>query len=189
MRTRSVISHASLVDYGQWAEWFRLCLEDQASKERRCSLHCVADSGAVRYYTYIMIIFLLQKLAEYENEPHSVKIGEKGTYTSLCCGHLGQNCLFFLTEILRDGFEEKPCFQVLVAEWTSDDGPTLDTAVDPEQPSSSMPHDDRIVGYALYFYSYSTWEGKCLYIEDICVREEYQSEYMCVCVACIYVVA
>ncbi|MEL6534510.1 MAG: GNAT family N-acetyltransferase [Bacteroidota bacterium] len=28
-----------------------------------------------------------------------------------------------------------------------------------------------IVGLALYFYSYSTWKGTCLYLEDLVVRE------------------
>ncbi|MFA0961548.1 N-acetyltransferase family protein [Roseivirga sp. BDSF3-8] len=28
-----------------------------------------------------------------------------------------------------------------------------------------------IIGLALYFYSYSTWKGKCLYLEDLVVTE------------------
>ena len=80
-------------------------------------------------------------------------------------------------EMLRDGFGERPWFHVLVAELTSDDGPVLKSIpADPENPSSSMPHNDKIVGYALYFYSYSTLEGRCIFIEDICVREEYRSK-------------
>ncbi|CAI8016283.1 Thialysine N-epsilon-acetyltransferase [Geodia barretti] len=102
------------------------------------------------------IVWLTQVLAEYENEPRSMKIGEK--------------------EMLRDGFGEKQYFHVLVAEWTSDDGPVLNSIpVDPEKPSTSMPHNDRIVGHALYFYTYSTWEGKCLHMEDLCVREQYRN--------------
>ncbi|MGB3181321.1 MAG: GNAT family N-acetyltransferase [Cyclobacteriaceae bacterium] len=31
--------------------------------------------------------------------------------------------------------------------------------------------NDRIIGLALYFYSYSTWKGKCLYLEDLIVTE------------------
>ena len=81
--------------------------------------------------------------------------------------------------MLRDGFGEKQYFHVLVAEWTSDDGPVLNSIpVDPEKPSTSMPHNNRIVGHALYFYTYSTWEGKCLYMEDLCVREQYRSKYL-----------
>jgi GNAT superfamily N-acetyltransferase len=26
-----------------------------------------------------------------------------------------------------------------------------------------------LLGYALYFYTYSTWKGKALYLEDLCV--------------------
>ena len=32
----------------------------------------------------------------------------------------------------------------------------------------------QIVGIALYFWSYSTWKGKCMYLEDFVVREEYR---------------
>ncbi|HBH05847.1 MAG TPA: GNAT family N-acetyltransferase [Flavobacteriales bacterium] len=31
-----------------------------------------------------------------------------------------------------------------------------------------------IIGFALYFFRYSTWKGKCLYLEDIWVDEEYR---------------
>ena len=82
------------------------------------------------------------------------------------------------TELLKHGFGERPYFHVLLAELTSEDTTAPEpTAVDPDRLSSRMPHNDRIVGYALYFYSYSTREGKCLYLEDLLVREEYRSEY------------
>lgn len=80
-----------------------------------------------------------------------------------------------LTELLRDGFGDRPYFHVLLAELTNDSTSAVAT-VDPELPSTSMPHNDRIVGHALYFYTYSTWEGKSLYLEDLFVREEYRSE-------------
>jgi GNAT superfamily N-acetyltransferase len=31
--------------------------------------------------------------------------------------------------------------------------------------------EDVIVGLALYYYKYSTWKGKCLFLEDIIVTE------------------
>ncbi len=31
--------------------------------------------------------------------------------------------------------------------------------------------DGKIVGMALYYYKYSTWKGKCLFLEDIIVTE------------------
>lgn len=32
--------------------------------------------------------------------------------------------------------------------------------------------NDTIVGMALYYYKYSTWKGKCLFLEDIIVTEK-----------------
>ena len=32
-------------------------------------------------------------------------------------------------------------------------------------------YDDDIVGFALYYFSYSTWKGRCLYLEDFYVKE------------------
>ncbi len=32
--------------------------------------------------------------------------------------------------------------------------------------------DSKIVGIALYYYKYSTWKGKCLFLEDIIVTEK-----------------
>jgi len=32
--------------------------------------------------------------------------------------------------------------------------------------------DSKIVGFALYYTSYSTWKGACLYLEDFYVKEE-----------------
>lgn len=31
-----------------------------------------------------------------------------------------------------------------------------------------------IIGFALYYISYSTWKGKCLYLEDFYVQEKYR---------------
>ena len=53
---------------------------------------------------------------------------------------------------------------MLVAELTSD------------KPSSSTPHNDRIVGYAVYYYTYSMLQGRSLFLEDLCVKEEYRSK-------------
>jgi GNAT superfamily N-acetyltransferase len=35
--------------------------------------------------------------------------------------------------------------------------------------------DNKIVGFALYYTSYSTWRGKCLYLEDLFVLPEYRN--------------
>ena len=72
------------------------------------------------------------------------------------------------------------CLRVLIAELTSDMSPVepIDLpSADSAPPSSSMPHNDKIVGHAVYYYTYSTCEGRCLYLEELFVREEYRSKY------------
>lgn len=56
-------------------------------------------------------------------------------------------------QLIKDGFEsEPPCFRSLIAEL-----------------------DGKNIGYALYFYSYSTFEGGMkLYLEDLFIREQYR---------------
>lgn len=57
-------------------------------------------------------------------------------------------------DILRDGFSENPKFQCLVAEVNGD-----------------------IPAIALYFYTWSTWEGRpTLYLEDLFVRENMRGQ-------------
>lgn len=34
--------------------------------------------------------------------------------------------------------------------------------------------DQEIIAFALYYFSYSTWKGVCLYLEDIYVQESYR---------------
>ena len=53
-----------------------------------------------------------------------------------------------LERMEEDGFGEQPVFELLVAE-----------------------EEGRILGMALYYYRYSTWKGKCFYLEDLVVRE------------------
>ncbi|MEQ9440244.1 MAG: GNAT family N-acetyltransferase [Cyclobacteriaceae bacterium] len=60
-----------------------------------------------------------------------------------------------LAELEHDGFGEKPVFEFFVAEDTE---------------------HNRIVGLALYFYSYSTWKGKCIYLEDLIVTASYRGQ-------------
>jgi GNAT superfamily N-acetyltransferase len=51
-------------------------------------------------------------------------------------------------DLLRDGFSEAPRFFVEIAEW-----------------------DGRVAGFAFWFFSYSTWQGRPgLYLEDLFVR-------------------
>ncbi len=53
-----------------------------------------------------------------------------------------------ITQLEEDGFGENPIYGLFVAE-----------------------KDDRIVGISLFYYRYSTWKGKRLYLEDIIVTE------------------
>lgn len=54
-------------------------------------------------------------------------------------------------QLIHDGFGNTPHFECLVA--------TV---------------EERIIGFALSYISYSTWKGKCLYLEDFIVTEEYR---------------
>lgn len=36
--------------------------------------------------------------------------------------------------------------------------------------------DDKIVGYAIYYYTYSTWGGKSMYLEDLYVCPDQQKK-------------
>jgi GNAT superfamily N-acetyltransferase len=51
----------------------------------------------------------------------------------------------------EDGFGENKIFEFFVAEL-----------------------GETVVGLALYYYKYSTWKGRCLYLEDIIVSEKYR---------------
>jgi len=37
-------------------------------------------------------------------------------------------------------------------------------------------NDGKIVGLALYYFKYSTWKGRCLFLEDIIVTEEFRGK-------------
>ncbi|MEQ8324839.1 MAG: GNAT family N-acetyltransferase [Vicingaceae bacterium] len=52
-------------------------------------------------------------------------------------------------ELLKDGFGANPIYQCIVAEAGT-----------------------QLSGIAVYFYSYSTWNGKCLYLEDLIVSKD-----------------
>ena len=76
------------------------------------------------------ILALIRALAEYERLPDEVKATEE--------------------DLLRDGFDERPAFEVLLAHEAT-----------------------HVIGFALYFYSYSTWNGRrALYLEDLFVVPE-----------------
>jgi GNAT superfamily N-acetyltransferase len=56
-----------------------------------------------------------------------------------------------IADMENDGFGSNPIFHFFVAE-----------------------ADDKIVGISLYYIKYSTWKGKCVFLEDIIVTESYR---------------
>ena len=54
-------------------------------------------------------------------------------------------------QLIAEGFGEQPAFECLVADYES-----------------------TILGFAIFYTAYSTWKGKVLYLEDICVSENYR---------------
>jgi GNAT superfamily N-acetyltransferase len=75
-----------------------------------------------------LILALIRELATYERDPDAVVATEEA--------------------LLRDGFGERPLFQVTIAEWSGEP-----------------------VGFAFWFLAYSTWRGQpTLYLEDLFVR-------------------
>ncbi|MBA4304049.1 MAG: GNAT family N-acetyltransferase [Sphingobacteriaceae bacterium] len=58
-----------------------------------------------------------------------------------------------LEQLTEDGFGPNPVFECLVAE---------------------MP-DKSVVGMALFYTKYSTWKGKCIFLDDLMVHEPYRS--------------
>lgn len=80
------------------------------------------------------VLGLIQELAIFEKEPDAVVITEE--------------------DLVRDGFGEKPLFNVFVAEIENEE------------------KQKEIVGIALYYYRYSTWKGKTIHLEDLIVKEK-----------------
>lgn len=65
-------------------------------------------------------------------------------------------------EALRaDGFGENPFFHCLVAEII---------------PAPGEPQGSLVVGYGLYYFIYSTWTGRNIYLEDIYVMPKYRGQ-------------
>jgi GNAT superfamily N-acetyltransferase len=53
-----------------------------------------------------------------------------------------------IEQMENEGFGNNPAYEMFVAEV-----------------------DAKIVGIAVYFYSYSTWKGRCMYLDDIVITE------------------
>lgn len=62
-----------------------------------------------------------------------------------------EKVLITLEQLEEDGFGEKPLFEAQILEW-----------------------EGRAAGFFLYYYRYSTWKGKSLYLEDLYVIPEFR---------------
>jgi GNAT superfamily N-acetyltransferase len=58
-----------------------------------------------------------------------------------------------IEEMSRAGFGEEKIFDFFVAEL-----------------------EGKVVGIALYYFKYSTWKGRCLYLDDLIVTESYRGK-------------
>jgi GNAT superfamily N-acetyltransferase len=54
-------------------------------------------------------------------------------------------------ELTEDGFGPDPAYKCIVAE-----------------------KNNEVVGFALYYMRYSTWKGRCVYLEDFLVKSEFR---------------
>ena len=79
------------------------------------------------------IMALIHELAEYEKAPQEVAVTE--------------------ADLLKDGFGDKPLFDVLIAE-----------------------ADGQVSGMALYYTTYSTWKGHMVYLEDLIVKQAFRGQ-------------
>nr|CAD7397010.1 unnamed protein product [Timema cristinae] len=110
---------------------------------------------------------LAQELADMEMMPNGPKITDK--------------------DLERDGFDrDPPYFYTYVAELSSETG---EDAVVPDKgkdvsmvnghhevPAGESQQSSIIVGYAIYYFSYSTWVGRCVYLEDLYVIPKYRKQ-------------
>lgn len=59
-----------------------------------------------------------------------------------------------IKDMEKDGFGQNPVFSFFVAETD----------------------DNKIVGVSIFYIKYSTWKGKCIFLEDIIVNEKYRGK-------------
>ena len=58
-----------------------------------------------------------------------------------------------IEELAEDGFGPDPAYKSIVAEYNGN-----------------------VVGFALYYMRYSTWKGRCVYLEDFLVKKEMRGQ-------------
>lgn len=94
------------------------------------------------------ILYLIKGLAEYEKLPQEV-----------------ENTVEQLTD---DGFGAHPVYFASVVQLTDH---SLQQHL---QQHSDQQQYHGIIGFALCFYAYSTWKGRCLYLEDLYIDPNYR---------------
>jgi len=67
--------------------------------------------------------------------------------------HAEKEHITTIEELIIDGFGEHKVFDCIVAE-----------------------QDSKVIGFALYYTAYSTWKGRCLYLEDFLVTEKLRGQ-------------
>lgn len=90
------------------------------------------------------ILTLIKELAEYERAPEEVKVT--------------------LKEMERYGFGKDKIYHCLVAEIPENDKKGTER-------NAAAHSGPGIVGIAVYYIKYSTWKGRCLYLDDIIVTQ------------------
>ena len=87
------------------------------------------------------------------------------------------NCILYYSALRQDGFGEHPLYSCLVAEGIHSEIFKINILQHREiffSDSSSSPV--RLVGMCLMFNIYSTWEGKCLHLEDLYVQSDFRKQ-------------
>ncbi|XP_055611397.1 thialysine N-epsilon-acetyltransferase-like [Uranotaenia lowii] len=110
------------------------------------------------------ILAMIQELADFEKMPSGPELT--------------------VEDLARDGGFENggpAVFQSMVLELTEEEQQRQMAKTENNKeklPSSSSSTAElltrKLVGYAIFFYSYSTWQGKAFFLEDIYVKPEYR---------------
>ncbi|XP_052889396.1 thialysine N-epsilon-acetyltransferase [Anopheles moucheti] len=111
------------------------------------------------------VIAMIQELADFEKMPDGPQLT--------------------VGDLMRDGgFEERstadgaPVFHSFVLEAPADPEWLANqerlTSLQSVDPANARPLTRKLIGYAICYYSYSTWRGKTLALEDIYIRPAYR---------------
>ncbi|CAG5929171.1 unnamed protein product [Menidia menidia] len=163
------LCHHALTHYTQWEErieeWQRPILQDSPFQPRSGGT-IPGSTGFLEggrsgpgFRSVSGRLVPARELAEYEKVSDHVKITQKGINDIFYCEIKLKERLF--SDLEQDGFCKNPFFHGIVAEV-------------PEKLRSKDGHTK--IGYALYFYSYSSWSGRAVYMEDLYVMPEFRGK-------------